>query len=76
MSYPPPKTYAMKKFLAVALLFVAFAALAQTEINPKIKPDRDKEFVAADLTKKFPIYNLISNIPKKLKMRNFQLFSV
>jgi aminobenzoyl-glutamate utilization protein B len=61
LSYPLPKTCAMKKFLAVTLLFVAFATLAQTEINPKIKPDRDKEFVAADLTKKFPIYKKVAS---------------
>jgi aminobenzoyl-glutamate utilization protein B len=33
---------------------------AQTEINPKVKPDKDKEFVVTELNKKFPIYQKVA----------------
>lgn len=49
----------MKLFLPV-LILMAYTALAQTEINPKVKPDRDKEFVTAELNKKFPVYKAVA----------------
>jgi aminobenzoyl-glutamate utilization protein B len=35
-------------------------ALAQTEINPKIKPDKDKQFVSTELDKKFNSYKEVA----------------
>lgn len=35
-------------------------ALAQTEINPKIKPDKDKQFVSTELDKKFTHYKEVA----------------
>lgn len=42
------------------LIIIAHTALAQTEINPKVKPDRDKEFVTTELNKKFPVYRSVA----------------
>lgn len=50
----------MKVFLPFLLVSIGFIAHAQTEINPKVKPDRDKEFVIAELNKKFPVYQKVA----------------
>ena len=50
----------MKNILLLFLLLPAFSIQAQTEINPKVKPDRDKLFVVAELDKKFPIYQKVA----------------
>lgn len=39
----------MKQLLLLALLALNFTSFGQTEINPKIKPDKDKEFVKAEV---------------------------
>ena len=50
----------MKIILPFLLVSIGFFAQAQTEINPKVKPDRDKEFVIAELNKKFPVYQKVA----------------
>src|SRR6186713_74451 len=51
----------MKTLLPLMLLVLSgFYIQAQTEINPKVKPDRDKEFVTAELNKKFPVYQKVA----------------
>ncbi|MEQ1584977.1 MAG: amidohydrolase, partial [Cyclobacteriaceae bacterium] len=50
----------MKKILLCSLWLSGFLAQAQTEINPKVKPDRDKDFVVAELNKKFPVYQKVA----------------
>lgn len=51
----------MKKLLSIVGILYAFLAQAQTEVNPKVKPDRDKEFVTAELNKKFPVYKKVAS---------------
>lgn len=51
----------MKKILVYLFLLSSFFVQAQTEINPRIKPDRDKEFVTAELNKKFPVYKKVAS---------------
>jgi len=51
----------MKKILLSLFLLSGFCVQAQTEINPKVKPDRDKEFVTAELNKKFPVYQKVAS---------------
>ncbi len=50
----------MKKPLLCFFLLSGLIATAQTEINPKVKPDRDKLFVTAELDKKFPVYRKVA----------------
>ncbi len=50
----------MKKILFGLSLLTGLSAYAQTEINPKVKPDKDKEFVVTDLNKKFPVYQKVA----------------
>jgi aminobenzoyl-glutamate utilization protein B len=50
----------MKQSLLVALLLASSYALAQTEINPKIKPDKDKQFVIAEIERKSPTYKQVA----------------
>lgn len=49
----------MKKLLFLLMLGYG-SAFGQTEINPKVKPDRDKEFVVTDLNNKFPVYKKVA----------------
>jgi aminobenzoyl-glutamate utilization protein B len=49
----------MKRILHL-LLFAPCLLWAQTEINLKVKPDKDKEFVTAELNKKFPVYKSVA----------------
>ncbi|MBX2898007.1 MAG: amidohydrolase [Cyclobacteriaceae bacterium] len=44
----------------ILLLCASATVFGQTEINPKVKPDRDKEFVITELNKKFPIYKRVA----------------
>lgn len=48
------------KRIFLLLLWLPSMLLAQPEINPKVKPDKDKEFVTAELNKKFPIYKKVA----------------
>jgi aminobenzoyl-glutamate utilization protein B len=51
----------MKRLLyLMALLAYGSFALAQSEINPKIKPDKDKQFVVTELDKKFNSYKEVA----------------
>jgi aminobenzoyl-glutamate utilization protein B len=50
----------MKKLLLSFFILSGLIATAQTEINPKIKPDKDKLFVTAELDKKFPVYRKVA----------------
>jgi len=50
----------MKKYIAFLLLLTTSIVQAQTEINPKVKPDRDKDFVVVELNKKFPVYQKVA----------------
>jgi aminobenzoyl-glutamate utilization protein B len=50
----------MKHLLLIFFILSGFFAIAQTEINPKIKPDRDKLFVTTELDKKFPVYRKVA----------------
>ena len=50
----------MKNILVFFFLVSSFYLQAQTEINPKVKPDRDKLFVVAELDKKFPVYQKVA----------------
>ena len=51
----------MKKISClVFLLGMVLASRAQTEINPKIKPDKDKQFVTAELDKNFTTYKKVA----------------
>ncbi|HEY5822951.1 MAG TPA: hypothetical protein VIT44_01215, partial [Cyclobacteriaceae bacterium] len=52
----------MKKSIIgfIALTAFSFSAKAQTEINPKIKPDKDKQFVAAEIDKKSNSYKQVA----------------
>lgn len=50
----------MKNSLLVALLLASSCALAQTEINPKIKPDKDKQFVIAEIERKSATYKQVA----------------
>jgi aminobenzoyl-glutamate utilization protein B len=50
----------MKILLLFAGILNASFVCAQTEINPKVKPDRDKEFVVTELNKKFPVYQKVA----------------
>jgi aminobenzoyl-glutamate utilization protein B len=54
------KPSSMKKILFGLSLLTGLSAYAQTEINPKVKPDKDKEFVVTDLNKKFPVYQKVA----------------
>ncbi|MEK6781389.1 MAG: amidohydrolase [Bacteroidota bacterium] len=47
-------------FYLLALMVYGSDALAQTEINPKIKLDKDKQFVTTDLNKKFNSYKEVA----------------
>lgn len=49
----------MKKILFLLMLGYG-STFGQTEINPKVKPDRDKEFVVTDLNNKFPAYKKVA----------------
>jgi aminobenzoyl-glutamate utilization protein B len=46
-------------FLATFLGFTSLA-VAQTEINPKIKPDKDKQFVTAEIDRKAETFKLVA----------------
>ena len=50
----------MKNIFASALLFASIATFGQTEINPKIKPDKDKQFVTAEIDKKASTYKTVA----------------
>src|SRR4051812_6483257 len=52
----------MKKstFWFVALIAFAFSANGQTEINPKIKQDKDKQFVSAEIDRKSTTYKQVA----------------
>lgn len=50
----------MKKLLLLPVILSGLIVSAQTEINPKVKPDRDKLFVTAELDKKFPVYRKVA----------------
>jgi aminobenzoyl-glutamate utilization protein B len=47
-------------FYLMACLACGSIATAQTEINPKVKPDKDKQFVTTDLDKKFNNYKEVA----------------
>lgn len=49
-----------KSLLLVLLLSSILKAEAQTEINPKIKPDKDKQFIATELDKNFNTYKKVA----------------
>ncbi len=51
----------MKRILSILVFCITFTANAQTEFNPKLKPDKDKAFVAAELDKKFPFYKQVAS---------------
>lgn len=48
------------KIFVLFFITIGYCTFAQTEINPKVKPDRDKEFVTAELNKKFPVYKKVA----------------
>ena len=52
----------MKKSILgfIALTAFSFLAKAQTEINPKIKQDKDKQFIAAEIDKKSSSYKQVA----------------
>lgn len=50
----------MKKILLGLFILTGYSAYTQTEINPKVKPDKDKAFVTAELDKKFPVYRKVA----------------
>ncbi len=51
----------MKQIIYIIFLLVyGSSAMAQTEINPKIKPDKDKQFVTSELDKKFNTYKAVA----------------
>jgi aminobenzoyl-glutamate utilization protein B len=50
----------MKNLFLLLFVFAGIKVFAQTEINPKVKPDRDKEFVITELNKKFPVYKKVA----------------
>ena len=51
----------MKQMIYIIFLLVyGSSAMAQTEINPKIKPDKDKQFVTSELDKKFNTYKAVA----------------
>lgn len=50
----------MKASWFIIFTICCIVSYAQTEINPKIKPDRDKEFVTIELNKKFPVYQKVA----------------
>ena len=51
----------MKNILFIIALLSVLTAHAQREINPKVKPDRDKEFVTTELNSKFPVYQKVAS---------------
>jgi aminobenzoyl-glutamate utilization protein B len=44
----------------VAIVHFAFLVVAQTEINPKIKSDKDKQFVASEIDRKSTTYKQVA----------------
>lgn len=48
------------KHILYLFLFISVTVFGQTEINPKVKPDKDKEFVTTELNKKFPVYRKVA----------------
>lgn len=54
--------HSIMKNLLCLLFFVALSPIvqAQTEINPKIKPDKDKQFVTGELDKSFNTYKKVA----------------
>ena len=47
----------MKKiFITIFLSGILLTSLAQTEINPKVKPDKDKQFITSEIDKKANTY--------------------
>ena len=51
----------MKKIFSTILLFgILLAGFAQTEINPKIKTDKDKQFVTAEVDRKAATYKSVA----------------
>ncbi len=48
------------KIFVLFFITIGYCTFAQTEINPKVKPDRDKEFVTTELNKKFPVYKKVA----------------
>jgi aminobenzoyl-glutamate utilization protein B len=50
----------MRILLILLLVVAAFRSSAQTEINPKIKPDKDKQFVLGEIDKHAGEYKKVS----------------
>ncbi len=50
----------MRYLLRLLLVIVVFPAIAQTEINPKIKGDKDKQFVLSEIDKHAAEYKKVS----------------
>lgn len=50
----------MKRILLLLSICAGYSVLAQTEFNPKVKPDKDKAFVATILDKQFPVYKEVA----------------
>ena len=51
----------MKKIFSTILLFgILLAGFAQTEINPKIKTDKDKQFVTAEVDRRAATYKSVA----------------
>jgi len=50
----------MKSLATVILMCAATLLWAQTEINPKVKPDKDKQFVMAEIDKKAKTYETVA----------------
>lgn len=49
------------KLTSFLLVLVHVASFAQTEINPKIKPDADKQFVTAEVEKRATTYKTVAS---------------
>jgi aminobenzoyl-glutamate utilization protein B len=54
------RTLPMKPLFIFFALLSSFASIAQTEINPKVKPDKDKQFIATEIDKKSEIYKEVA----------------
>ena len=50
----------MKKFLTGILILTCGFLRAQTEINPKIKSDKDKQFVQSEIDRNYGVYKKVA----------------
>jgi len=50
----------MRINLSALIFFLAFQAFAQTEINPKVKGDKDKQFIQSEIDKNAAVYKKVS----------------